>query len=70
KPVFAPPMRELKKVGGEHLLAYTSPKSLASKIKKAISSDYDPEEIRKSVLGYDWDIITDKLEVLMQELLR
>jgi len=70
KPVFAPPMKELKKVGGKYLLEYTSPKSLASQIKKAISSDYDPEEIRKPILGYDWDIIADKLEVLMQELLR
>ncbi len=70
KPVFAPPLRELKKVGGKYLLAYTSPKSLASQIKKAISSDYDPEEIRKPILSYDWDIIADKLEVLMQELLR
>jgi len=69
KPVFAPPLRELTKVGGEYLLTYTSPKSLASQIKSAISSEYDFEEIRKSVLSYDWDIIADKLEVLMQELL-
>lgn len=69
KPVFAPPLRELTKVGGEYLLAYTSPKSLASQIKNAISSEYDPEEIRGSILSYDWDIIADKLEVLMQGLL-
>lgn len=70
KPVFAPQMRELKKVGGRYLLAYNSPKSLAFQIKNAISLNYDPEEIRGSVLSYDWDIIADKLEVLMQELLK
>lgn len=69
KPVFAPPLRELTKVGGKYLLAYTSPKNLASQIKKAISSEYDTEEIRRSILSYDWNIIADKLEVLMQELL-
>jgi glycosyltransferase involved in cell wall biosynthesis len=70
KPVFAPQMRELKKVGGRYLLAYNSPKSLAFQIKNAISLNYDPEEIRGSVLSYDWDIIADKLEVLMQELIK
>jgi glycosyltransferase involved in cell wall biosynthesis len=70
KPVFAPPMRELIKVGGEYLLPYTSPKTLALQIRKAISSNYNPDEIRKSVLNYDWNIITDKLETLMQKLVR
>jgi len=70
KPVFAPPMRELIKVGGEYLLPYTSPKTLALQIRKAISSNYNPDEIRKSVLNYDWNIITDRLETLMQELVR
>jgi len=70
KPVFAPPMRELIKVGGEYLLPYTSPKTLALQIRKAISSNYNPDEIRKSVLNYDWNIIADRLETLMQELVR
>jgi glycosyltransferase involved in cell wall biosynthesis len=70
KPVFAPPMRELIKVGGEYLLPYTSPRTLALQIRKAISSNYNPDEIRKSVLNYDWNIIADRLETLMQELVR
>jgi glycosyltransferase involved in cell wall biosynthesis len=69
KPVFAPPLKELKKVCGEYLFTYTSPKSLALQIKRAISSEYDPVEIRKCVLGYDWSLIADKLEFLMKELL-
>jgi len=70
KPVFAPPIRELIKVGGEYLLPYTSPRTLALQIRKAISSNYNPDEIRKSVLNYDWNIIADRLETLMQELVR
>lgn len=67
--VFAPPLIELRKVAGKYLLAYTSPKDLASQIKKAISSERDSEEIRRSVLSYDWEIVARKLEVFMQELL-
>lgn len=70
KPVFAPPMRELKKVGGKYLLAYTSSKSLASQIKRAISSSFDAQEVRGSILDYDWNNIADRLEVLMQGLLK
>jgi glycosyltransferase involved in cell wall biosynthesis len=68
KPVFAPPLRELVRVGGRYLLGYTSPKSLALQIKKAIASNYDSEEIRKSVLSYDWNIIAEKLDACMHGL--
>jgi glycosyltransferase involved in cell wall biosynthesis len=70
KPVFAPQFRELQRVGGKYLLAYSSPKSLAAQIMKALSSDYDPVEIRESILSYDWNILADRVEVFMQELLR
>jgi glycosyltransferase involved in cell wall biosynthesis len=70
KPVFAPPMRELEKVGGKYLLTYTSPKSLALQIKRTLSSSFDPQEVRRSVFGYDWNDIADRLEVLMQGLLK
>ena len=70
KPVFAPQMMEMKKVGGRFLLPYSNPESLAFQIKNAISENYDPEEIRRSVLCYDWNIIAEKLEVFMQELIK
>ena len=65
KPVFAPPLRELMKVGKGYLLGYTSPRSLALQIKKAIASNYDSEEIRKSVLSYDWNLIAEKLDMFI-----
>ena len=69
KPVFAPPLDELRRVGGKNLFGYTSPESLALQIKKAISTDYDTEEIRRSVLGYDWGLIANKLEGYMHKLI-
>lgn len=65
KPVFAPPMSPLRKVGGQYLLEYHSPEMLAHQIKSSLKLDHDPQEIRKSVLQYDWTKIAGKLERIM-----
>lgn len=69
KPVIAPPMRELRKVGGKYLLEYNSPKMLALQIRKVMSLKYDPKEMHESVRNYDWNTIAGHLELLMQELI-
>jgi glycosyltransferase involved in cell wall biosynthesis len=69
KPVFAPAMRELRKVGGKFLLEYNSPKTLAVQMKKALSTDYDSKAIHESVRDYDWGAIAGNLELLMEELI-
>lgn len=65
KPVFAPPMSPLRKVGGQYLFEYHSPEMLAHQIKSSLKLDHDPQEIRKSVLQYDWTKIAGKLERIM-----
>jgi glycosyltransferase involved in cell wall biosynthesis len=69
KPVFAPAMGDMKRVGGRYLLEYTDPKTLALQIKKAMYSDFDPYDIRKLALEYDWNSLARELEVFMSKLL-
>lgn len=68
KPVFAPPMNELRNVGGRHLLEYRDSEMLASRIETALKLDFEPKEIRQSVIKYDWNTIAGELEHLIQEL--
>jgi hypothetical protein len=67
--VLAPAIGDMKKVGGKYLLEYTDPKTLALQIKRAISSNFDPYDIRKLAIGYDWNSIADRLQELMNGLL-
>jgi glycosyltransferase involved in cell wall biosynthesis len=69
KPVLAPAIGDMKRVGGRYLLEYTDRKSLALQIKRAISSDFDPYDVRKLVVDYDWNSIADKLQAFMRGLL-
>ena len=68
KPVFAPPMNELRSVGGRNLLEYRNSAMLASQIENALNLKFEPKEIRQSIIKYDWNTIAGNLEHLIQEL--
>ena len=62
KPVLAPPLPELIRVGGKYLFPYRNAEEFAMQVKMITSSKPDGTEIRRISLDYDWNKITERLD--------
>ncbi len=62
KPVLAPPLPELIRVGGKYLFSYRNAEEFAAQVKMILSVKPDQEDMRKISLDYDWNMITERLD--------
>ncbi len=68
KPVLAPPLPELTRVGGKYVFCYRTPKEFVTQVKRILGSDADPTNAREVALKYDWNKIATRLDETLQQL--
>ncbi len=68
KPVLAPPLPELLRVGSKYIFSYTNPREFAAQVDSILSMKLKGEDIRKISLDYDWNRITERLDRTLKDL--